>query len=219
MGETYLGNHCTHEGEAVVHRTAAHTHGPDVNAASTLASERRDPWLAHLARFTALYTAVTVSNVAFLLGLVWLAHLMDRTGRRKRDLLLVLVPGCGVVVTIQTMWRAVARTAYWEPRPDRPSAPLHGAARRTVIVAGGILTLILAVAAVVAVAGVRDERSSWTEREQTELFGALVDAEVDPTAIPCIADYIVSRYPEGPASLPHDPEAVVDLGIDADANC
>ncbi len=84
---------------------------------------RDDPDFMHFLRFIGIWILM-----AFLfyvvVGLVWMAFALSSTGRRKRDILMLVVPVWGTVVGFQTLWRYTSRNVYWSVRSDRPSKPL-----------------------------------------------------------------------------------------------
>jgi hypothetical protein len=84
-------------------------------------------WLLHFALFAAtaaiLYVACQV-----LVGFVAFALAMRITGRRGRDVLMLLIPIWGSIVFVQTVWRLTANRICWLPRVDLPSKPLFGPA-------------------------------------------------------------------------------------------
>ena len=84
---------------------------------------RDDPDFMHFLRFIGIWILM-----AFLfyvvVGLVWMAFALSSTGRRKRDILMLLVPVWGTIVVFQTLWRYTSRYVYWSVRSDRPSKPL-----------------------------------------------------------------------------------------------
>jgi hypothetical protein len=81
----------------------------------------------HLLRFLAVLVVMQVC-IAGLFGYFMIPFALRRTGRRARDILMLLIPVWGVVVWVQTFWRLSARRIYWSPRTDLPSRPLFGPA-------------------------------------------------------------------------------------------
>lgn len=77
----------------------------------------------HFLRFVLIYFAMALS-LYILVGLIWWAIALSQTGRRKRDLLMLLIPFWNTVVVIQTVWRYTAKNVYWSARADRPSKSL-----------------------------------------------------------------------------------------------
>ncbi|HEY4333767.1 MAG TPA: hypothetical protein VGM78_14395, partial [Ilumatobacteraceae bacterium] len=59
-----------------------------------------------------------------IVGIVWTCIALNQTGRRKRDILMYLIPIWGQIVSIQTIWRYTSKNVYWSTRPDRPSKSL-----------------------------------------------------------------------------------------------
>lgn len=81
----------------------------------------------HFLRFLGISFLMSALSV-LLIGLIWFIVALSVTGRRKRDVLMLLIPIWGVVVNIQTVWRYTAKNVYWSPRADRPSKSLFSAA-------------------------------------------------------------------------------------------
>lgn len=77
----------------------------------------------HFLRFFGIYLLMGLSTY-LLIGLVWWMIALSQTGRRKRDLLMVLIPVWGAIVAVQTVWRYTAKNVYWSARADRPSKSL-----------------------------------------------------------------------------------------------
>ena len=168
----------------------------------------RDPWLGHLFRFLGLYFLIAAANI-ILVGFVLLLGLLDRTGRRKRDLLLALVPFVNIVVIVQTLWRSTARSVSWSPREDRPSSPLQGAVR-TWSIAIGWGVGALAIVGIVTADSQPD--TGWTSLDREAFIAELEDGDVDRTTAECVANRIEARYPEGPDSMPDDEAALQSIG-------
>jgi hypothetical protein len=84
-------------------------------------------WLLHLALFTAA-AAILYVACSLLVGFVVVGMAMRITGRRGRDVLMLLIPIWGSIVFVQTVWRLTANRIGWLPRTDRPSKPLFGPA-------------------------------------------------------------------------------------------
>ena len=172
----------------------------------------RDPWFAHLFRFLGLYFLIVAANV-ILVGFILLLGLLDRTGRRKRDLILTLIPLLNIVVVFQTLWRSTARSVYWSPRDDRPSSPLQGGVRTGMIVIGwilGILMIGLATAGIVTADSPSD--TGWTRLDRDVFIAELEGDDVDRATAECVANRIEARYPEGPDSMPNDEAALQSIG-------
>ena len=91
------------------------------SAPSAVAAE--DSGGKHFLRFLGVYLAVSLLSVV-VVGLVWFASMLSHTGRRKRDVLMLMIPVWGAIVTVQTIWRASAKSVYWAQREDRPSKTL-----------------------------------------------------------------------------------------------
>jgi hypothetical protein len=84
-------------------------------------------WLLHFVLFAGA-AAVLYVSCTILVGFVALMGAMRITGRRARDLLMLLIPVWGPIVVIQTLWRLTANHICWLPRTDMPSKPLFGPA-------------------------------------------------------------------------------------------
>lgn len=105
-----------------------------------------DPGFLHLLRF--LGVGMLLDAAFFLLvGFVWAAFIFDKTGYRKRDVLLLFIPLYGTVVFIISSWRYTARRVYWTPWADRPSAVITGWKRPVAIAGGWVLITLLVVGA------------------------------------------------------------------------
>jgi hypothetical protein len=84
-------------------------------------------WLLHFALFAAS-AAILYVACSFVVGFVALGLGLRITGRRARDLLMLLIPIWGAIVVIQTIWRLTSNRISWLPRTDMPSKPLFGPA-------------------------------------------------------------------------------------------
>ncbi|MCU1366862.1 MAG: hypothetical protein JWL72_8 [Ilumatobacteraceae bacterium] len=80
-----------------------------------------DGWFMHFIRFILIGL---VMNIIPLVGLIWGMIALSKTGYRKRDVLMYLIPIWGFVVAIRMGWRYTAKNVYWSPRADRPSGSL-----------------------------------------------------------------------------------------------
>lgn len=176
-----------------------------------------DPWFGHFLRYLAL-SAVVALAAAFLVGYLWLAFLLTRTGRRKRDVVLCMIPLLGSVIMAQTMWRAIARTTYWSARHDRPSGPLQGTARRGLLVVGALLwplfAIVMAVSAVTAATA-----PGWTDPDRAALYGDLAGYDENPMITLCMAERIEEQYPDGPESLPTETAEIQELLVSTERAC
>jgi hypothetical protein len=83
--------------------------------------------MLHFLRFLGVLV-VMQACVALLIGYLMIPFALRRTGRRARDILMLLIPVWGLVVWVQTSWRLSARRICWSPRTDLPSRPLFGPA-------------------------------------------------------------------------------------------
>jgi hypothetical protein len=86
-----------------------------------------DGKMLHSLRFVGVLV-VMQACVAFVIGYFMIPFALRRTGRRARDILMLLIPVWGVVVCVQTFWRLSARRLYWSPCSDLASRPLFGPA-------------------------------------------------------------------------------------------
>ena len=93
----------------------------------TPTTTKPDSGFMHFLRFLGISFLMSALSV-LLIGLIWFIVALSVTGRRKRDVLMLLIPIWGVVVNIQTVWRYTAKNVYWSPRADRPSKSLFSAA-------------------------------------------------------------------------------------------
>lgn len=86
-----------------------------------------DNWIPHFLLFAVALAALYLA-CALLVGFVILVVALRTTGRRARDILMILIPVWGEIVVIQTVWRLTAFRMCWLPRQDMPSKPLFGPA-------------------------------------------------------------------------------------------
>ncbi len=107
-------------GSEIIQPPAGHGLVPGTNQFTPLVP---DSGGAHFWRYLGISLLMALSCY-ILIGLVWFAIVLSQTGRRKRDLLMLLVPIWGSVVATQTQWRYTARNVYWSARADRPSKSL-----------------------------------------------------------------------------------------------
>ena len=82
-----------------------------------------DPGGMHFLRYFGISLVMALSCY-LIIGLVWMMIALAQTGRRKRDILMILIPIWGSVVATQTQWRYTAKNVYWSARSDRPSKSL-----------------------------------------------------------------------------------------------
>lgn len=94
----------------------------------------------HFLRFLGVGTLMGISQVLYV-GWIWFMFACARTGHRKRDVLLLLIPFYGLVVDARVLWRYTAKSVYWSPHPERPSAPLPDPWRKNLTAIGGVLFL------------------------------------------------------------------------------
>src|SRR5437763_5789191 len=69
--------------------------------------QREDPAPSHFLRFFGIWLAMVLLCYV-IVGIVWAAFALAATGRRKRDLLMLLIPVWGTIVMVQTIWRYTA---------------------------------------------------------------------------------------------------------------
>lgn len=93
---------------------------PNTNETQPL---KPDGGLMHFVRFLLVWLLMGISCVV-VFGLIWVMISLSKTGRRKRDILMFMIPVWGAVVQIQTLWRYSAKNVYWSVRTDRPSKSL-----------------------------------------------------------------------------------------------
>lgn len=177
-----------------------------------------DPWLGHFARFLGVYFLATVLN-AVLLGFVWFVSILNQTGRRKRDLLLLFVPFVNAVVAVQSVWRYTARYVYWQPRDDRPSAVLAGTARTVAIVAGWIVAPLFFVFVIVGAIVAADQEAGWGDQDRIDFQEGIEGEGVDEATARCVTDHVAEQYPDGPETLPSDENELAAIGEEAFAAC
>ena len=84
-----------------------------------------DGGVGHFLRFLLVWVLMALSCV-LVVGIIWVMISLSSTGRRKRDILMFLIPVWGVILQIQTLWRYSAKNVYWSVRSDRPSKSLFG---------------------------------------------------------------------------------------------
>ena len=84
-----------------------------------------DGGFMHFLRFLLVWLLIGLT-CAVGVGIIWVMIALSKTGRRKRDILMFLIPVWGIVVEFQTLWRYSAKNVYWSVRDDRPSKPLFG---------------------------------------------------------------------------------------------
>ena len=142
-----------------------------------------------------------------------------RPARRKRDLLLLFVPFVNVVVAVQSVWRYTARSVYWQPRDDRPSAVLSGTARTLAIVGGWILGPLFFVLVIIGAITAAKEDGGWSDLDRSEFQAEIEGEGVDDATARCVTDYVIERFPDGPEALPGDEDDLADLGEEAFKAC
>lgn len=123
-----------------------------------------------------------------LIGFVWLGHILSRTGRRERDLWLLLVPGVNLWLLVSSAWRFSAPEPYWEPLADRPSEVLGARWVVGVAVLGPALLIANTITGLAELHGVRHD--GWLQSAPRHaLVERLVDDEDVPASqVTCVAD-------------------------------
>lgn len=84
-------------------------------------------WILHFLLFV-VCAVILYAGISFVVGLIALPFALRATGRRGRDLFMLLIPLWGTIVLVQTVWRLSDRRISWLPRPDLPSRPIFGSA-------------------------------------------------------------------------------------------
>ena len=161
-----------------------------------------DGWLGHFGRYIGVGFLVGLSSV-FFVGVLWSMFILSRTGYRKRDVLLFLVPIVGIYVSVVAMWRYTAKTTYWSQRLDRPSWPLNRS-RSPFVVAAGYLAAPVYVWFVFSNMSTIWNRTMWTETDRVILSVELQRQGLDPVTSDCVTGRIERQYPLGPPD-PADP--------------
>src|SRR5438128_1502597 len=177
-----------------------------------VASTEPDPGASHFLRWIGLYGALLLAN-SVLVGLLWSARALSRTGYRKRDVLLLFVPVLGAVVAITATWRYTARSVYWSPRHDRPSTVLTSPWRPVAIGFGWAAGLAAIAAIIVAI----EQGSGWTSSGRNELRAELIKQGISDARAKCIVSHFVGANPDGPPSA-GDPR-ITSVGQAAAASC
>lgn len=166
----------------------------------------------HFVRYLGIAMLLSLAN-AVVIGIVWTFVILTRTGYRKRDVLLLLVPVVGWIVSVKAIWRYTAKTMYWTPRPDRPSAPMPNGGHPALVTLGYVGFVGLIVLAIAVGATAEDE---WTSEDRRVLQQELESNGIDRATSTCMVDFVEDRYPEG---LPDEDEALSKVGQDAFAAC
>ncbi len=159
-------------------------------------SEKAAAHRGPLARVVIAVGLVLCIGITFqvLIGFVWLGHILARTGRRERDLWLILVPGVNLWLLASSAWRFSAAEPYWEPRADRPSEVLGDRWVLGVAVLGPALLVANTITGLAELHGVRHD--GWLQSAPRQgLVERLVDEEHVPTSeVTCIADQFEERF-------------------------
>lgn len=82
-----------------------------------------DGGFVHFLRFLLVWLLMGLSCV-LVVGVIWVMISLSSTGRRKRDILMFLIPVWGAILQVQTLWRYSAKNVYWSVRTDRGSKSL-----------------------------------------------------------------------------------------------
>lgn len=166
----------------------------------------------HFVRYLGIALLLSLAN-AVVIGIVWTFVVLTRTGYRKRDILLLFVPVVGTILSVRALWRYTAKTTYWTPRPDRPSAPMPNGGHPALVALGYVGFVGLIVVAIAVGATTEDE---WTSEDRRVLQQELESNGLDPATSTCMVDFVEDRYPEG---LPDEDDALSKVGQDAFAAC
>jgi hypothetical protein len=155
-----------------------------------------DGWLGHFVRY--LGVSVLVAFLSwFVVGIFWTFAILSRTGYRKRDFLLGLVPIVNIYISVTAFWRYTAKSAYWRPRLDRPSAPMWASTRPFYVTAGYLVLPIYIWLSVNNWQAFMD-RYRWTPADRTELVDVFRMQGYDGPTSRCIAERLEEAYPGGP---------------------
>lgn len=176
-----------------------------------------DPWFPHFLRYLGVFFLISAANAVCFAGLIILAELMENTGRRRRDVLLALIPFVGAVFVVQTLWRATARNVYWSTREDRESEVLQGNLRLGAIGLGWFFAL--GGAAAIAILAATGGLTGWTSFDKSEFKRGIVSEGVDERTAQCVTDYYVSQFPDGPHSIPDEEPGATEVAQSAFSFC
>ena len=171
-----------------------------------------DRWFPHFLKFAGAYGAVWAAGT-FVIGWFWIAHILNRTGYRRRDVLLLLVPIVNVVMLFTALWRYTAKQPYWSPRTDRQSLPLTGTLRPTVIFGGYVaapLVSIMLFATFLATHG-------WNDANRNELVDGFMREGLDQSTSQCVVRELEVAYPVGPP--PESDPRLIPVVRDAVTRC
>ena len=180
--------------------------------ADSMNREEPDPWFPHFLRYLGVSFSVGIA-ICVIVGLFWWAGIFSRTGYRKRDLLLMVVPIVGTIVAVKVMWRYTARSVYWTPRDDRSSTILTPPLRPWAIGAGYVLYPVLTLGAIAVIASVD---TGWSDAEKTDLRDAFIAEGVSEAQADCIVDRLADEHPNGP---PEDEERAREEVVEAAESC
>jgi hypothetical protein len=152
-----------------------------------------DSWFGHFLRYLAVSSLLTLSML-FVIGFFWQGHILNRTGYRKRDLLLLFVPIAAHIVAIKSLWRYTARDIYWSPRPEPERVPdLLRGWQRPAAIAGGWVALPLMLVGLFAL-GYAERH--WSDAELDELADDFVAMGYDRFTAECMVDQIIIDFPD-----------------------
>lgn len=193
----------------VVHDTATETCGCPTIGPESASPEVAvlDPGFQHWLRWLGVYGALVVACL-FVVGFVWIGWILHRTGYRKRDTLLMVVPVANAATLWRCLWRYTARSVYWSPRAERESQTLQSPQRPFIIGAGALLFPVLALVAVAALS----ESSEWDDPEYEQSFiEGLNEVGYDNLEARCIVGYLKETFPDGPPEEDDDPAWVLNV--------
>lgn len=151
----------------------------------------RDPWFPHFLRYFGVSLSTGVSFYV-LAGFFWWPYITNRTGYRKRDALLLLVPIVGAYVGAVCLWRYTARSVYWSQREDRTSDILRGWQRPAAIAGGYVFWPVLIFGAIAL--GLADE--DWTEADRDEIRRAFVETGLNESEAQCALSIMEREFPD-----------------------
>ena len=171
---------------------------PSTIPTTTAPSTSSDPWFPHFLRFLCIWVLLAIGQV-ILIGVIWQAAILRRTGYRARDLLLLLVPIYGGVVSVVTLWRYTARSVYWDTRAGRNSAVLQESRQLLIGLGAAAMVLIGPLAAAVALAAPQEPAASpwWDAATEKDWIDSFVDNGWDRVQASCVIGYLEEVFPEG----------------------
>lgn len=144
----------------------------------------------HFVRYLGISMLLSLANAA-VVGIIWTLVILTRTGYRKRDYLLLLVPVVGWIVGVRAIWRYTAKQMYWTPRDDRPSAPMPNGGHPALVALGyGSFVGLIALAVIVG-----PSSDEWTSEDRRVLQQELESNGIARPTATCMVDFVEDRYP------------------------